>query len=947
MSSQVIEQQLQEFHTEGEHQHAMKLSDLEMKIQGSHNQVIVLLFGLSGAGKSSTVDYLFGTNVGQIRKFEAVNHSTIEYKVEFKSTEFIIPDFQVSIVDTPSFCDVDDMAQNAKNIMTIKYFLKSCISNRYPNLVMIVHNIMENSFAGQNSGFVMMLNGISIVNAINGSNPNVVVVLTHAMGISRDPQVWKETVKSKRSQIQTLVQFYLGIKPEIVVIENEPEVNNLKRDGDWYLLPNGDKQPQILYEACEKILIEAKDEVGQEAVTLCVRSDIVKTVMTGQIISSSTVKMEDTQALHTHLMMSNEWMSLPSSEQHLQKLYLEGKRHPAMLMADLAMKMNRSPTQVSILLFGLSGAGKKSTVDHLFGTNVGETRKSLSVERSTIEYTVKLKSNEGKIPDLQLSIIDTPSFCDVDGQEQDAKNVMSTKYFLESSPYIINRYPNLVMIILNIMDHRIAGHNSDFAKMLKGINKVNAVDLNNHNVVVVLTHAMGIAINPKVWRDKVEMKKAQVQVIVQEYWGFNPEIVVIENEPEDNDLEHDGNWHLLPNGDKQPKILYEACERILIEAKDEIGHAAVKACFQPITDQRVRTGKIISSSAVKIEDTHSMRLILLNLEETVLTSEVGSMLENYKRLETEKEILNDIFMLQVRLSDLGISKICDLQRMSMNTLVAKMNPTRISKYMHIVLKEMFGLSIEERVDLNNPIEMDNTPNQYDLSDTARSPDSLFDDNSYQLLHRKTSPIDNVSCFPEDSLVMLHNQKQRRMKDISVGDRILIAKSDDGTLTQDEVITWIHQVRNGQFTFLQIVHNQGKITLTPEHIIFVGKNRQPKHASSLIPGDQLYFITHDNNRQTLTMSIVLSILKVKRRGIYAPLTYSGRLLVENVDVSCYCTLNPLKAVGKEIISSHTLAHAGFLPLRIAFKLGLNISNNQTNDETGIHGYARWLMKCILR
>lgn len=26
--------------------------------------------------------------------------------------------------------------------------------------------------------------------------------------------------------------------------------NELDRDGDWYLLPNGDKQPKIPYQAC-------------------------------------------------------------------------------------------------------------------------------------------------------------------------------------------------------------------------------------------------------------------------------------------------------------------------------------------------------------------------------------------------------------------------------------------------------------------------------------------------------------------------------------------------------------------------------------------------------------------------------------------------------------------------------------------------------------------------
>lgn len=632
---------------------------------------------------------------------------------------------------------------------------------------------------------------------------------------------------------------------------------------------------------------------------------------------------------------SIEWMSLPENEQQLQELQLNNESHPAMRLADNAIKMKRSPNQVFILLFGLSGAGKKSTIDYLFGTNVRETSESRPGERSTIEYTVQLKSIELRIRDLQLSIIDTPSFGDIDGIEQDAKNIMSIKYFLESNLYNLKRYPNLVMIMLNINDHRLVGLNSDFSKMLKGISKVNAIDVCNNTVVVVLTHAMGIAGKPQIWKERVEMKKAEVQKIVQDYLGITPEIVVQENEPEDNDLQKDGEGHLLPNYDKQPQILYEACERILNISNDEIAHEAVAVCFRSGIDKRVRKGQITSSSSTEMVDTQAMRMFLLNLEETFLTSEVGSKLENYKKRTTEKELVNDIFILQVRFGDLGIFKICDLQSMSINTLVEKMHPTRITKHMQRVLDEVFRLSTVD------------TP-QYQDNFTSNAPPnaSFFRDDSFKNLRHQGRTFDSIGCFPEDSLVMLNNQKKKLMKDLSVGDKILTAACDYGTLIQDEVITWLHHLRDEQFVFLQIVHDNGKITLTPEHIMFVGKDRYPKHASNLKPGDHLYFITNDNARQTATMSTVLSIRKINGRGIYAPLTYSGRLLVDNVDVSCYCTLNPLKAVGREIISSHTLAHAGFLPLRIAFNIGMNISYDQSDDETGIHGYARWLMKRIL-
>lgn len=555
--------------------------------------------------------------------------------------------------------------------------------------------------------------------------------------------------------------------------------------------------------------------------------------------------------------------------------------------------MNRAPNQVFILLVGLTGAGKSSTVDYLLGTNIGETKLLQSEERSTIEYAVKLKSTKYKIPDIQLSIINTPGLSDTNGLEQDARNIMSIKYFLERNSNIRNRYPNLVMMILNINNNRFTGHSSSLAQFLIGINDINAIDCINPNVVVVLTHAMSIARDPKIWENKVEMKKLQFRAMIRGYLGIDPEIVVLENQPESYDLERDGDCYRLPNGDKQAEIFYQACEKIFINAKDEIGHKAVEICVRTDIDKSVETGTTVSSLSVKTEDIAAIQMLLLNKDETGLASEVFSKLDNYKNQQ------------------------CDF-------------------------------SDERKEGLNSPVEMDKEHKQDECTEATESIDSISQNDPDQELNlvdkSKTKCSCCLCCFHEDSIVILHNQTQKRMKNVSIGDKILTTDGR-GRLTQDEIIAWLHQERDGQYTFLQIVHNLGKITLSPEHILFVGKRRHPKHASSLSPGDELFFFSDKNDHQKETIAIVLSIDTVQGKGIYAPLTYSGRLLVDKVYVSCYSSINPLRVVGKEILSSHALAHVGFLPLRMAFKFGFNINYSQYDDETGIHGYARRLMKIM--
>lgn len=106
-------------------------------------------------------------------------------------------------------------------------------------------------------------------------------------------------------------------------------------------------------------------------------------------------------------------MSLPTNKKGIRELFFREIRHPVMKIVYDAIKMKRCPNQVFILLVGLTGGGKSSTINYVFERDIAETCETESKTRYTEEFSINMKSDEYK--DLQLSFIDTPGFNDTFG----------------------------------------------------------------------------------------------------------------------------------------------------------------------------------------------------------------------------------------------------------------------------------------------------------------------------------------------------------------------------------------------------------------------------------------------------------------------------------------------------------------------------------------------------
>lgn len=141
-----------------------------------------------------------------------------------------------------------------------------------------------------------------------------------------------------------------------------------------------------------------------------------------------------------------------------------------------------------------------------------------------------------------------------------------------------------------------------------------------------------------------------------------------------------------------------------------------------------------------------------------------------------------------------------------------------------------------------------------------------------------------------------------------------------------MVTFIDRDPNSTRQFVEIVSEDGvSIRATPAHLILLAAEGgwRSVFAAEVKIGDYLLVTGKDGTKR----SRVVSTQVVLRRGVFAPLTTAGTLLVDGALASCYALVN-----------SHTLAHAAMWPLRWAGSLHWFSSSS---SPRGVHWFARTL------
>lgn len=142
-----------------------------------------------------------------------------------------------------------------------------------------------------------------------------------------------------------------------------------------------------------------------------------------------------------------------------------------------------------------------------------------------------------------------------------------------------------------------------------------------------------------------------------------------------------------------------------------------------------------------------------------------------------------------------------------------------------------------------------------------------------------------------------------MKDIRVGDQVLT-----GMNRYETVYAFAHRNPNRKAEFVVIHAGDETLEVTAPHLVFLEGHDNPIRADSIKVGDVL------RGKKT-----VANIAGVGRTGIYAPLTKSGTVVVNDCTFSNYIAMQKTSNVVlggiPSMLSHHQYCHIGLAPLRL--------------------------------
>ena len=198
------------------------------------------------------------------------------------------------------------------------------------------------------------------------------------------------------------------------------------------------------------------------------------------------------------------------------------------------------------------------------------------------------------------------------------------------------------------------------------------------------------------------------------------------------------------------------------------------------------------------------------------------------------------------------------------------------------------------------------------------------------------------CFSGDSLATTSKGTKIPVSRLQPGDKI---KSFDrhGNIVDDVFLAHLDSSADDVTNMINIrVGNLTSLQLTSNHLVFVADDVTSDITSSKavfagrVEKGDLMLINDGNGNMT-----PVKVTQVFRKGnspsgVYAPMTYGGRIMIDDVAASCYA-----------VVECESCAHSVLAPLRwyyyVRLMLGMTSSNNEASvtSQSNVSLYSRIL------
>ena len=401
---------------------------------------------------------------------------------------------------------------------------------------------------------------------------------------------------------------------------------------------------------------------------------------------------------------TTNYFPLPSSPIEVNHM-MGTNYHPGMKMVQASLNAQRACNEAIIIVYGLTGEGKTSSLNHLFGSEIiPKSKKETSDTSSVTEFISVMNSPQWEVTNLEIGFIDLPGWGDNRGDRQDARNLAAIEQFTIGHRHLGTQmykcYPNIILIVFNVMNERMEGPESSAAKMLRMLKELDIVDIKHPNVVVILTHAMSLP--PLKFVEELSNIERRVKILTKTFLKVEANVVYLENNASGFMLKKDGDWTVLVDNTLQPKNVFDSMIDLMTRCGDEVGVEAVRLYFGERGSNPPIKRRIVESDSVSTASEEKWRAIVIKNVSKTSDTEVTRKIKLYQG--KHPALSNDRFIpLIFELDKAGFTKVTDFEFLNIDHVEDRVEPYLLNELDKNVLMDVFGVESRTFPDLVNSV----------------------------------------------------------------------------------------------------------------------------------------------------------------------------------------------------------------------------------------------------